>query len=195
MAVVAHSKALLQSTMAKETTDINAPTDKNYANALLLLRRFSEVVSDDEKLEHEVKERQRCSSSLSIISNETVGDRGEEDWEKTGLCYYEDGQMTPQKEKAFAKLQGKGWYYYLKRLSVTIGRKTDSSENVDVNLGLSKTISRRHAKIEYNYETKQWELDCIGRNPVLIDGIAFEAETKRIPLKSKYGKSAMIFII
>jgi hypothetical protein len=69
---------------------------------------------------------------------------------------------------------------------VVIGRRTSTSEDVDVHLGSSKMISRRHVQIEYNYEKKQWELCCLGKNPVIIDRKVFEPGSPKIPLKSKY---------
>jgi hypothetical protein len=38
---------------------------------------------------------------------------------------------------------GKDFVYYIRTLSVTLGRKTSQTDDVDVDLGKSKSVSRR----------------------------------------------------
>jgi forkhead box protein K len=74
--------------------------------------------------------------------------------------------------------------YYLQTLTVTIGRRclpnsnaavassSDSSQTqVDVDLGPLKSVSRLHAKIEYQEEEERFVLVVIGRNGAWVDGV------------------------
>jgi hypothetical protein len=96
--------------------------------------------------------------------------------------------------QAYAKLAGANWTYYVKTLSIIIGREpdlitsmntrsnqsndkdsndkdsTEGSPSIDLNLGPSKNVSRRHAKIEYSLHERTWECSVLGRNGVKING-------------------------
>jgi forkhead protein FKH len=86
---------------------------------------------------------------------------------------------------AFAKLAGHGWTYYIRELTIFIGRHQDdrvvsspSAEDhpVHVDLGPSKTVSRRHATIQYNADGDRpdgvgfWTVSVYGRNSIRLDG-------------------------
>ncbi|KAJ1502953.1 transcription factor, partial [Coelomomyces lativittatus] len=105
--------------------------------------------------------------------------------------------------KAFAKLAGYDWTYYITTVNICIGRGCDLLENpmaasfptssstlpsnlfqVDVDLGPAKTVSRRHATILYNFETSAWELTIFGRNGLKIDFRPYKPSNKCIPLQS-----------
>lgn len=101
--------------------------------------------------------------------------------------------------QAYAKISGRTWTYYVKTLKIVIGRSTDSlhghshshtpsmedsiegvsgmggnstnSESVDIDLGPSKVVSRRHAVIQYNLDARRWELFVYGRNGIKVDGV------------------------
>ncbi|CCH42509.1 Fork head protein [Wickerhamomyces ciferrii] len=83
--------------------------------------------------------------------------------------------------QAYAKIAGNNWTFYVKALSVSIGRNTEptntltSSQNdpnlVDIDLGPAKVVSRHHATMNYNFETRIWELKVPGRNGAKIDGV------------------------
>ncbi|PVU86679.1 hypothetical protein BB559_006435 [Furculomyces boomerangus] len=66
--------------------------------------------------------------------------------------------------QAYAKLEAPDFSYYIKELSVSIGRHTNSSTNTHLDLGPSKTISRKHAIISYNYIHQNFELQVLGKN-------------------------------
>lgn len=93
--------------------------------------------------------------------------------------------------QAFAKLTGEDWTFYAQDLSVSIGRSSNSKPGdadddiVDLDLG-AKTISRRHAKISFNFTTRAWEILITGRNGLKIDNIPTKTSDTPIPLKSKY---------
>ncbi|KAJ2454437.1 hypothetical protein EV183_001563 [Coemansia sp. RSA 2336] len=69
--------------------------------------------------------------------------------------------------QAYAKLEGPGFCYYVRTLDVTLGRS--SGAGVDIALGDSKAVSRRHAKIQYNFLNQSFELQVLGKNGCLVD--------------------------
>ncbi|KAH9482424.1 Fork head transcription factor 1 [Psilocybe cubensis] len=80
--------------------------------------------------------------------------------------------------------------FYIQTLSITIGRRcapnaatssTSETPQVDVDLGALKSVSRLHAKIEYDQEEDRFVLVVIGRNGAWVDGVWSAAGT-RAPL-------------
>mmetsp|Transcript_20353 Transcript_20353/g.44540 ORF Transcript_20353/g.44540 Transcript_20353/m.44540 type:complete len:144 (-) Transcript_20353:192-623(-) len=68
----------------------------------------------------------------------------------------------------FAKLKGKDFDFYLQKYTITLGRRSKSS-NVDIALGDNMNLSRHHASIIYNFERGCWELVVHGKNGVTAD--------------------------
>ena len=113
--------------------------------------------------------------------------------------------------QAYAKLQGPGWSYYIQKLSVNLGRiegiakagslhafeqHADLSSSIDlqqqipngvldVHLSDSEEVSKRHLRIDYNFNTQQWEISCFGKQGVLVDGIPYETFCRPIPLEAR----------
>ncbi|KAG6866526.1 hypothetical protein C0991_003070 [Blastosporella zonata] len=82
--------------------------------------------------------------------------------------------------------------FYSQTLSVTIGRRCASNPNaatsstserepVDVDLGALKSVSRLHAKIEFDSDDERFVLVVIGRNGAWVDGV-WSASGTRAPL-------------
>ncbi|KAL0573716.1 Pre-rRNA-processing protein fhl1 [Marasmius crinis-equi] len=96
----------------------------------------------------------------------------------------EDGQQ-PSKISAYYSLVFPHFTFYIQTLSVTIGRRcsppaqppassstsTADPVQVDVDLGALKSVSRLHAKIEYDQEQDRFVLQVIGRNGAWVDGV------------------------
>lgn len=85
--------------------------------------------------------------------------------------------------------------YYLQTLSVTIGRRcipsTSSSSDlgqVDVDLGPVKSVSRLHAKIEYEEEEERFVLVVIGRNGAWVDNV-WSGSGSRVSLSERWVNS------
>ena len=76
---------------------------------------------------------------------------------------------------------------------VTIGRRciptsTASSSDqvqVDVDLGPLKSVSRLHAKIEYEEEEERFMLLVLGRNGAWVDGM-WSGKGSKVPLSERY---------
>ncbi|EMR10534.1 hypothetical protein PNEG_01242 [Pneumocystis murina B123] len=111
--------------------------------------------------------------------------------------------------QAYAKLAGATWTYYVKALNVTIGREPDhtTSKNdidpkfdihVDLDLGPTKIISRKHAVIEYDLQRRFWECIVYGRNGLKIDNKLYK-NNKRIRLSNgnilEIGGVQMMFVL
>ncbi|AQZ10559.1 FHL1 (YPR104C) [Zygosaccharomyces parabailii] len=87
---------------------------------------------------------------------------------------------------AYARLDFQSFTFYVQTLHVIIGRRSenDFTHKVDVNLGPSKSISRRHAQIFYNFGTGRFELSIIGKNGAFVDDI-FVERGNTVPLKNR----------
>uniref|UniRef100_G3PQZ9 Forkhead box protein K2 n=1 Tax=Gasterosteus aculeatus TaxID=69293 RepID=G3PQZ9_GASAC len=75
---------------------------------------------------------------------------------------------------AVARLEGREFEYLMKKRSVTIGRNS-SQGSVDVSMGHSSFISRRHLEIftagDDGTGTGEFYLRCLGKNGVFVDGV------------------------
>ena len=90
--------------------------------------------------------------------------------------------------QAYAKLTGKDWTFYVKRLRNNIGRPPEnanptpaaqieaatlpddqSDDGVHIDLGPSKMVSRQHAEVYYDPDTERWNIMVHGRNGIKID--------------------------
>ncbi|KAI5793493.1 fork head domain-containing protein [Pyronema domesticum] len=121
--------------------------------------------------------------------------------------------LNTQGITAYAKLAGKDWTYYIKDLTVRIGRPPDRAataptdgtptpprpEEVHIDLGPSKLVSRQHAVISYDTNgNHNWQLHVLGRNGVKIDDINHRKDTSAI-LRSgsviEIGGCQMMFVL
>lgn len=81
---------------------------------------------------------------------------------------------------AVARLEGREFEYLMKKRSVTVGRNS-SQGSVDLSMGHSSFISRRHLEIFTAGEDGQgpgsgpgsgeFYLRCLGKNGVFVDGV------------------------
>lgn len=69
---------------------------------------------------------------------------------------------------AIARLDGRDFEYFIRQKHVVIGRNSSRGE-VDVNMGHSSFISRRH--LELYYDHPEFYLTCNSKNGVLVDGV------------------------
>ncbi|XP_043086608.1 forkhead box protein K1 isoform X5 [Puntigrus tetrazona] len=70
--------------------------------------------------------------------------------------------------QALARLEGRDFEFAMRQRTVTVGRNS-SHGSVDVNMGHSSFISRRHLQI--NFEEPHFYLRCLGKNGVFVDGV------------------------
>jgi forkhead protein FKH len=120
--------------------------------------------------------------------------------------------------QAYAKLAGRDWTYYVKRLKVNIGRPPDPvrpsnvdgahsspqpaialGDIVDIDLGPNKLVSRQHATIEYDMDGgRNWQILVNGRNGVRLDELLLKRGA-RADLSSgnvlEIGGTQMMFVL
>ncbi|KAL0083014.1 hypothetical protein J3Q64DRAFT_1751112 [Phycomyces blakesleeanus] len=86
--------------------------------------------------------------------------------------------------QTFAKLEeGNGLCHYIRTLKITLGRKSGQPGQVDIPLGNTKSVSRQHAQMNYNLETKMFEMTVFGKNGVLVND-SFIDKNSTVPLKN-----------
>ncbi|KAL8714132.1 MAG: hypothetical protein Q9220_001860 [cf. Caloplaca sp. 1 TL-2023] len=90
--------------------------------------------------------------------------------------------------QAYAKISGRLWTYYVRRLDVIIGRPPDPDaqyhstlggesspvpreepSTIDINLAPIKAVSRLHARLYYAVQDQKWHIEVKGRNGVLLN--------------------------
>ncbi|KAI5928506.1 fork head domain-containing protein [Camillea tinctor] len=77
--------------------------------------------------------------------------------------------------EAYAKISAQDWTYYIRTLSINIGRSSDTGldpsdkDFVHIDLGPAKTFSRQTAVIYFDSEAEKWYIKVKGRNPIKID--------------------------
>lgn len=76
-------------------------------------------------------------------------------------------------EVGFAKLQGEDFEYYMQTYSIVLGR---SSKHADVDVDLASlgggmSISRRHARIFYDFARRRFALEVFGKNGCFVEGV------------------------
>ncbi|GLC40036.1 hypothetical protein PLESTB_001517700 [Pleodorina starrii] len=90
----------------------------------------------------------------------------------------------------FAKLQGDGIEFFVRKYEITIGR-TSKNSTLDLILGDSTTISRQHATIRYNFDAKCFELVVLGKNGVQVESCGsgathlYTPDSPPTPLRSR----------
>ncbi|KAL7829731.1 hypothetical protein AOLI_G00306160 [Acnodon oligacanthus] len=70
--------------------------------------------------------------------------------------------------QALARLEGRDFEFVMRQRTVTVGRNS-SHGSVDVNMGHSSFISRRH--LQLTFEEPNFYLRCLGKNGVFVDGV------------------------
>ncbi|KAH9943136.1 uncharacterized protein BXZ73DRAFT_87535 [Epithele typhae] len=101
----------------------------------------------------------------------------------------EAAEPLPDKISAYYSLVFPNFTYYLQTLTVTIGRRcvpaniasTSDSPQVDVDLGSLKSVSRLHARIEYDENEERFVLVVLGRNGAWVDGV-WSGSGSKVPL-------------
>ncbi|KAJ3032480.1 transcription factor [Rhizophlyctis rosea] len=100
---------------------------------------------------------------------------------------------------AYAKLEGPEFTYFLRKLQVMIGRKVQPTDAVDVHLGNFKSISRQHARIQFNFMTGKFELAIYGKNGAWVDDRHVPCNARPVSLdhgtKIRIGEVELFFIL
>ncbi|RZS18937.1 hypothetical protein BHM03_00051262 [Ensete ventricosum] len=87
----------------------------------------------------------------------------------------------------FAKLQGDDFEYYMQTYSIVLGRNSKTSD-VDVDLasiGGGMSISRRHARIFYDFPRRRFALEVLGKNGCFVEGVLHAPGAPPVELDSR----------
>lgn len=79
-----------------------------------------------------------------------------------------NGKMT-----GYAKLQGEHFDYFMQAHSIILGRSS-KKEKVDLDVsvhGGGMEISRRHARIFYDFQRCRFALEVLGKNGCIVQGV------------------------
>jgi len=97
-----------------------------------------------------------------------------------------DSPAASDREVGFAKLQGECFEYYMQTYSIVLGRHSrrsskghvaappEADDGVDVDLGAlggGMNVSRRHARIFYDFARRRFALEVLGKNGCLVEGV------------------------
>lgn len=111
----------------------------------------------------------------------------------------EDQVNASQQIQAYAMLDFDSFTFYVQTMQIILGRMVDGnggSDSLDIHLGSQKAISRRHAKIFYNFGNQRFELSVLGRNGAFVDE-AFVEKGVTVPLhhgsKVQIGETGFLF--
>lgn len=89
-------------------------------------------------------------------------------------------RLASSPPRALARLEGRDFEFVMRQRTVTIGRNS-SHGSVDINMGHSSFISRRHLQISYD-EASGFALRCLGKNGVFVDGVFQRRGAPPLPL-------------
>lgn len=89
-------------------------------------------------------------------------------------------RLSSTPPQALARLEGRDFEFVMRQRTVTIGRNS-SHGSVDINMGHSSFISRRHLQIIYD-EASGFSLRCLGKNGVFVDGVFQRRGAPPLPL-------------
>ncbi|XP_061840204.1 forkhead box protein K1 [Nerophis lumbriciformis] len=82
--------------------------------------------------------------------------------------------------QALARLEGRDFEFVMRQRTVTVGRNS-SHGPVDINMGHSSFISRRHLQVSHD-EAGGFSLRCLGKNGVFVDGVFQRRGAPPLPL-------------
>jgi len=106
---------------------------------------------------------------LSLKSTSSMKSNSKQDVNRKN----ENGQRSANGENPIAKLETKEFEYMITQKRIVIGRNSNKGD-VDVNMGNSTFISRKH--IEIYYQNGYFYMICNGKNGVFVDG-AFQRKS------------------
>ncbi|CAN6362920.1 unnamed protein product [Urochloa humidicola] len=107
---------------------------------------------------------------------------------------------SAETEVGFAKLQGECFEYYMQTYSIILGRHSrrggsntapapaEPDDGVDVDLGAlggGMNVSRRHARIFYDFPRRRFALEVLGKNGCLVEGVHHLPGSPHVKLDSQ----------
>ncbi|QPG72856.1 hypothetical protein FOA43_000158 [Brettanomyces nanus] len=113
----------------------------------------------------------------------------------------EENSLPPEKIQAYALMDFENFTFYVQTMQILLGRMVEGDKNteaLDIHLGSQKAISRRHAKIFYNFGHQRFEMTVLGRNGAFVDNSFIETDVT-LPLhdntRIQIGETRFRFIL
>ncbi len=100
------------------------------------------------------------------------------------VCEACSSELFPQRtsamdQGAYARLEGRNFEYYITKKRTVIGRNSKLGD-VDINMGTSRFISRRH--LEIVMDRNSFYVLCKGKNGIFVDDTFQRRENKRLQI-------------
>lgn len=129
------------------------------ATLLKILEESSEQIAPSEAL--------KSASPVAVTSESVLG-------HVAGTSHDDRSKVS-----GYARLDFENNTFYVQTLQVILGRRSNDelmqgSHAVDVHISSKKAISRKHAKIFYNFGTQRFEISILGRNGAFVDDMFVE---------------------
>ncbi|KAG8057306.1 hypothetical protein GUJ93_ZPchr0002g26116 [Zizania palustris] len=87
----------------------------------------------------------------------------------------------------FAKIQGEDFEYFMRTYSIILGRNSKKGKvDLDISILGFTNVSRRHARIFYDFEHQQFSLEVLGKNGCIVQGVLHLPGGGPVKLKSQY---------
>ncbi|KNZ51555.1 uncharacterized protein VP01_390g12 [Puccinia sorghi] len=129
-------------------------------------------------------------SSVQLPTQQLIEQEEEEEEEEQEE--EQEQEEYQDRVRAYAKLEFPQHDFFIRKLSIIIGRRPPSNqqqhaikqEEIDVDLGPIRAVSRKHAALFYDCSLGHWSIQVLGRNGCVVDG-RWKAKSEIIPLKSR----------
>lgn len=116
------------------------------------------------------------------------------------LLALKSGTINPMKQMwagvntvtPIAKLEGREFEYLVRQSRIIIGRNS-SLGSVDVNMGHSSFVSRKHLQIKF--ENQEFYLSCNGKNGIFVDGVFHRRGAPPLKLPYVYVYKLLQFVV
>ncbi|KAI5955877.1 FHL1 [Candida jiufengensis] len=168
------------------TADINKSSFDFISTLPQQAKQDAPLIQQQQQQQHpkekqvKIEEPKRISNSSSSSS---IYDKGDLDHD-VNQEEEEEEDHTQSRVSAYARLDFENNVFYVQTLQVILGRKSYDElqqSQVDVHLSEKKAISRKHAKIFYNFGSQQFEITVLGKNGAFVDE-AFVEKGVTLPL-------------
>ena len=139
-----------------------------YGNEITADLSFPKMIDDNSSQIIEPGASKSSSSSVSVTNESVLG----------SINKTKDEDQS--RISAYARLDFENYTFYVQTLQVILGRRSNdelmqgSHHTVDVHISSKKAISRKHAKIFYNFGTQRFEISILGRNGAFVDDLFVE---------------------
>ncbi|KAI5966169.1 FHL1 [Candida pseudojiufengensis] len=165
--LLTNSNPTSTNTKLQHESQLTQHTQPKQENQQLLLPPIEKKV----KIEDPIIKNRSSTSSHHSQRHEIHDEEEEED-------------QSNARVSAYAKLEFENNIFYVQTLQIILGRKSNDESNqtnVDVHLSEKKAISRKHAKIFYNFGSQRFEISVTGKNGAFVNE-TFVEKGMTIPL-------------